>query len=27
MYDFIEMFTPQYTKQTIKKMMLEQDNI
>jgi LysR family cys regulon transcriptional activator len=27
MYDFIEMFTPQFTKQTIKKMMLEQENI
>ncbi len=27
MYDFIEMFTPQYTKQTIKRMMLEQEII
>jgi LysR family cys regulon transcriptional activator len=27
MYDFIEIFTPQFTKQTIKKMMLEQDDI
>jgi LysR family cys regulon transcriptional activator len=27
MYDFIEMFIPEYPKQVVKKLMLEQENI